>query len=674
MLSFSKITAVLLAAVCCSWGAAGLAAPNRPPSESGVIAISESPFARLHDVPVRAVELGEGFWKDRIDKNRDNSIPMLLRLLEEHGVVDNFRRLSGRKNVERRGFLFTDSDLFKWIEAAAFTLGYNRAPKLEAALESVIDDVLAAQGRDGYLNTYHVDERADKRFTNFRSNHELYCLGHLIQAAIAYYRATGRRALLDGAVRYADYVISLFGPGKRQCFPGHPEIEMALVELYRTTGSRQYLEFARYLLDGVDIGKIEEKVTESDFMYLFSALPFTSRRELRSHAVRGMYACCGATDYYMETGDPEFRKTLEILWNDMTRYKMYITGGAGARYEGEAFGNPYELPNERAYTETCAAIGSIMWNWRMLCATGEARFADVLERALYNGFLAGVSLDGCSYFYRNPLESIGNNERQAWHECTCCPPNVERMLASLPGYLYSTSPEGLWVHFYHAGTLRWKLESGTGITVKTETDYPWKGTITLIVEPERAEKFSLFLRLPGWASGARVRVNGGGIAGKYGPSEYCEINRAWQKGDRVTIVLSMEPRAIFANPRLENARGSVSLSRGPLVYCLESPDNPGFPVFDVTLPLYLRHPSADITAKFLPGMLGGVAVLERRAFVYSSELQTHPLYGYEPYGERHRSVTARFIPYYAWANRGISDMTVWMPYVNANDTFHESGY
>ncbi len=653
---------------------AGLCEAARPHSESGVIATWGSPYARLHDVPVHAVTLGAGFWTPRIQKNRDASIPALLKLLEEHGVVDNFRRLSGRRDVERRGFLFTDSDLFKWMEAAAFTLQYNDAPVLKAHLQSVIDDVLAAQGEDGYLNTYHVDALAGKRFTNFRSNHELYCLGHLIQAAVAWYRATGKDDLLQGARRYADYVMSIFGPEKRQCFPGHPEIEMALVELYRTTGERSYLDFARYLLDEVELNKIEERVSDSDFMYLFAGLPFTSRRELRSHAVRGMYACCGATDYYMETGDARFLRTLEILWNDMTRYKMYVTGGVGSRYQGEAFGNRYELPNERAYTETCAAIGSIMWNWRMLNATGEARFADVLERALYNGFLSGVSLDGRHYFYRNPLESLKNNERQEWHECTCCPPNVERMLASLPGYFYSTSREGLWVHLYHANTLTWKLEDGTAVIVKQETEYPWEGAVSLSIEPEERAEFSLFLRLPGWASGARVMVNGTRVKESCGPSEYCEVRRAWEKGDRVTLFFPMGPQVVFANPRVENVRGSVALTRGPLVYCLESDDNAGFPIFDVVLPLHPRHLSADITATYIPGLLGGVVVLERPAVVYSRELESLDLYNSEPFGELHRRVNARFIPYYSWANRDVSDMTVWVPYVNADGKYYESGY
>lgn len=643
-------------------------------SDKGVISTSSSPYARLHDVPIHAVRLGEGFWKSRLEANREKSIPALLELLEGHGVVDNFRRLSGRKNVERRGFLFTDSDLFKWMEASAFALQSDNDREIKRKLDEIIDEVLAAQGDDGYLNTYHVDERADQRFTNFAVNHELYCLGHLIQAAIAYYRGHGDRKLLNGAIRYIDYIMSIFGPGKRQCFPGHPEIEMALVELYRTTGDRKYLEFSGYLLNDIDLQRIEEEVSDDDFRYTFAGLPFTSRRELRSHAVRAMYACCGATDYYMETGDEEVWKTLEILWNDMSRYKMYVTGGVGSRYRGEAFGNPYELPNERAYTETCAAIGNIMWNWRMLNATGEARFTDIMERALYNGFLAGVSMDGCHYFYRNPLLSLKNNERQPWYECTCCPPNVERMLASLPGYMYSTSKEGIWVHLYHSSELDWRLENGTGVMLTQETEYPWKGRIVITVTPEKKEEFSLFVRLPQWSAGARVTVNGEWVRGDYGPGTYCEINRVWNASDKLEIMLSMRVQTVFANPRVSESSGKIAIRRGPLVYCMESTDNSSFSLFDVVFPLQPRNLSEGFSVKYLPKLLGGMVVLEKSAISFNPPLDETPLYSNAPYTQYNAQVRATMIPYYAWANRGITDMTVWVPYLYKDRKFYERGF
>jgi len=527
----------------------------------------------------------------------------------------------------------------------------------------MVDEVLAAQGKDGYLNTYHQNGHADKRFTNFRDNHELYCLGHLIQAAIAYYRGSGEHKLLDGARRYADYVISLFGPGKRQCFPGHPEIEMALVELYRTTGEKKYLDFADYLLNGVDVAKLEQKVSQRDLEYAFSGLPFKSRTELRSHSVRAMYRCCGAADLFMETGDLEAWKVLEALWKDMSQYKMFVTGGVGSRYETEGFGNPYELPNERAYTETCAAIGSIMWNWRMLNATGEARFADIMERSLYNGFLSGVSLEGDHYFYRNPLTSFGDNERKPWYDCTCCPPNVERTLASLPGYLYSTNAEGIWVHLYHSSELSWRLENGNNLKLIQQTKYPWENAVEIKVEPAGKSEFTLFLRIPEWSLKAIITVNGKPLSEAAAPESYYAIKRIWKKGDLVQLEFDMPVQAVRANPRLREGMGSVALQRGPIVYCLESPDYQDMSIFDVVLPLNPDRPYQGFTAQFSPELLGGIVVLEKKALAYEPSLTEMPLYSFAEIPRPSRSVTMLAIPYYAWANRGKSQMQVWIPWV-----------
>lgn len=638
--------------------------PVRPVHEMGIISTSSSPHARLHDVPISAVTLGDGFWKPRLVANRDRSLPELLRLLEEHGVVDNFRRLSGRRNVERRGYLFTDSDLYKWMEAAALVLQSNEDPQLKASLDSLVNVVLAAQGKDGYLNTYHQGQRAKERFTKFKSNHELYCLGHLIQAGIAYYRGSGERRLLDGAMKYADYVISLFGPDKRQCFAGHPEIEMALVELYRTTGEKRYLDFADYLLNHVQLDKVEEKVTSRDFQYLFSGLPFISRKEIKSHAVRAMYACCGATDLYMETGKPAVWETLQTLWKDMSQYKMYVTGGVGSRYEGEAFGNKYELPNERAYTETCAAIGNIMWNWRMLNATGDERYTEIMERALYNGFLSGVSLSGDQYFYRNPLTSLGDNERQPWYACTCCPPNVERTLAKIPGYIYSTSPEGLWVHFYQNNELKWHLENGKSIQIKQSTGYPWENKVEMTLNPESGKTFSLFVRIPAWTTGASISLNGRELREKpINPGSYFEIRRKWNKGDIVALEFAMPVQPVFSNPRVGEDFGSIALQRGPVVYCLESPDFPNTSIFDIAVPLNPENLQAGFAAQFQPDLLGGVVVLQKQALAYDPSLIDQPLYRFSPFRRPTRSVDLKAIPYYAWANRGPSKMKVWVPWV-----------
>jgi DUF1680 family protein len=329
-------------------------------------------------MPIRAVTMGDGFWAQRMRTNVEDSIPTLLALLEEHGVVDNFRRLSGRKNQGRRGPLYTDSDLYKWMEAVAFVLQSGDRPQLHETLDKIIDDVVAAQEPSGYLNTYYVGERAKLRFSEMYRSHELYCLGHLLQAGIAYYRATGNRKLLDGGIKYADYVLHTLGPEKKPAVTGHPEFEMALVELYRTTGDKRYLDFVNYLFTGE---ALRLQLSDEQVKYLFSGIPFTSRNELEGHAVRALYACSGATDYYLETGDVSYADTLDKLWKDLVERKMYITGGVGSYAEGESVGAAYDLPNQNAYAESCAAIANLMWNWRMLAAKADARYADIMEEA-----------------------------------------------------------------------------------------------------------------------------------------------------------------------------------------------------------------------------------------------------------------------------------------------------
>jgi DUF1680 family protein len=552
----------------------------------GVLSVAHSPYAKLHTVPIRAVKMGDGFWSARRAINVEKSIPTMLAELEQHGVVDNFLRLEGKKDVPRRGPLYTDSDIYKWMEAVAFVLQSGDEPKLRAEFDRLTGIILAAQEPGGYLNTYWSEERTPKRFTEMYRSHELYCMGHLLQAAIAYYRATGDRKLLDGGIRFANYMLDNFGPRKRPALTGHPEFEMALVELYRTTGDRRYLDFAGYLLSGVERERLH--LTDDQVQYMFSGKPFTSRTEFEGHAVRAMYASCGATDYYMETGDAAYLKTLETLWGDLVNRKMYITGGVGSREAGEAFGEAYELPNAQAYGESCAAIGNMMWNWRMLLARGESRFADVMERALYNGINSGMSLSGTLYCYRNPLESSGEKIRNEWYDTTCCPPNLERILASLPGYMYSTSPQGVYVNLFHSSTLDWHLENGMGVRIAQQTEYPWKGTVDLTVDPASAAEFSLFVRIPAWADGTAVAITPFPRLlplGRTSPS-LVNISRfiaAGSPATRVHIEFDMRARLVRANPLVREDAGRLALERGPLVYCLEQPDQPGFNLLDATL-------------------------------------------------------------------------------------------
>jgi DUF1680 family protein len=622
----------------------------------GVIHLDRSPYAKLHSVPIRAARLGEGFWSARMRINVERSIPTMLEELEQHGVMDNFRRLSG-KQAPRRGPLYTDSDIYKWIEAAAFALESGDRPDLHATIDRLTDEILAAQEPSGYLNTYYVDERKDKRFSEMYRSHELYCLGHLLQAAIAYYRATGNRKLLEGGMRYANFMVENFGPAKRPALTGHPELEMALVELYRTTGERKYLDFAGYLLSGVERERLH--LTDDQIQYLFSGIPFPSRQQFEGHAVRAMYAASGATDYYAETGEAAYGTTLDRLWKDLVNHKMYITGGVGSREAGESIGLAYELPNAQAYGESCAAIGNMMWNWRMLAVTGEARFADVIERALYNGINSGMSLSGTLYCYRNPLESTGEKIRNEWYDTTCCPPNLERILASVPGYFYSTNAKGVYVNLYDNSHLDWHLDNGAGLKIDQTTRYPWGNTVEILVAPAVASEFSMFLRVPGWSRATEFAVNGKPTQGAR-PGEYFEIHRQWRAGDRIEVKFDMTPRLTRANPLVREDAGRVAVERGPLVYCLESADQPALgPLFDAEL----TAPSEPFRETFDADLLSGVLVLRHKGALAEKPFADEPLYqGFtRPFGPQFKSVDLSFIPYYAWANRGFTSMEVWVP-------------
>ena len=621
--------------------------------DQGILNLEHSPKAVMHPVPVRAVTLTDGFWYARRKTNVERSIPVMLQLLEEHGVVDNFRRLSGKKNVERRGPLYTDSDLYKWMEAVGFVLQSGDDPKLRAILDGLVDEVLAAQEPSGYLNTYWSGDRAKSRFTEMTRGHELYCLGHMLQAGIAYYRATGNRKLLDGGIRFVDYLVSDFGPDKRPLLTGHPELEMALVELYRTTGNRKHLELAKYLLSGVERDRL--KLKDSEVRYMFSGKPFTARTEFEGHAVRAMYASSGAADYVAETGDPAYQTTLDRLWTDLTTRKMYITGGVGSRSQGEAFGEPYELPNSQAYTESCAAIGNMMFQFRMLALHGESKYADIMERALYNGINSGVSLNGTLYCYRNPLASNGEKIRNEWYDTTCCPPNLQRILASLPGYFYATSKAGLYVNFYHNSDLNWRLEDGTALRVTQSTAYPWKGDVTLTVSPAVEKEFTVYARIPQWSAATIATVNGTKYsAPKAG--EYLAITRRWKPRDRIELRFDMTPKLLVSNPQVAENHLKVAVQRGPLVYCVEQIDQQAKLadlLFDASGAF--RVSSSD--------MLGGITLLQHSGAAYEQPLSNRPLYETLTAAAERRIKPAglTLIPYYAWANREQSAMEVWIP-------------
>ena len=623
-----------------------------------IVDTRHSKFAVLHPVPVQAVTLDDqSFWGQRRKVTLEKSMPTMFAELEKHGTLDNFRRLEGKSNAARIGPLYTDSDIYKWLEAAAFFLASAPNAALQKQVDTAIEVIGGAQEPSGYLNTYYQGDREKLRFTEMFRSHELYCLGHLLQAGIALQRANGDHRLLDIGTKYADYILATFGPDKKPASTGHPELEMALIELTRQTGDPRYRDFAGYLLSGVETERLHLKPEQTT--YMFSGVPFISRTEFVGHAVRAMYAACGATDYYAETGDPAYRTTLDRLWKDAMSHKMYITGGVGSRAQGEAFGEPFELPNAQAYTESCAAIANYMWNWRMLAVEGESRFADVMERALFNGINSGMSLDGTLYCYRNPLESRGEKIRNDFYDTDCCPPNIERTMGALPGYFYSTNAQGVVVNLYGSSTLNWHLESGQAFRMQQTTNYPWQGSVDFTIEPATPAEFSLLLRIPAWSKTTQLTVNG--QAQPTLPGQFAEIHRTWKPGDKVHLVLDMTPRLTEANALVRENAGRVAVERGPLVYCLEKPDQPlNASLFDDSLLVDAR---ARFTEIYRKDLLDGVLLLEHPGVTTAKPLEDDPLYrdfSITPSAHR-KPVTLTFIPYYAWANRGQQEMEVWVP-------------
>jgi DUF1680 family protein len=634
-----------------------------PSKEAGVVSTTNSPFCRLRPVPIRAVQMHEGFWKPRIDKNATIGLRRQMEQLREHGVVDNFLRLYGKSAKEFQGYSFCEEHLYKLIEAASWTLQTYKTPEIERMIDETIKIIEPAQGEDGYLNTYYQRERAAQRWTDGVSPpfpeekmgdymYELYCAGHLFQTAVAHHRSTGDEKLLRIACRYADYICEEFGPGRRQGHPGHPEIEMALIELYRETGVRRYLDTAGFFIDQLG-GK--------------------EMHEILGHAVRAVYFCCGMADYYAETGGSAYLKALERLWKSMTETKMYITGAVGGRVRAESFGREFELPNENSYTETCAAIGSAFWNWRMLSLNGEARFADLLELTMYNSILSGVSLSGDRYFYMNPHASNGRptgdpwytserhgvSARQEWFPVFCCPPNVARFLASVSGYFYSTSEESIWVHLYDNSTVRWHLQDGTEFSLSQKTNYPWDGRVEIQISSEEKKEVTLHIRIPGWCRDASITVDEISCPSPVEPGTYYEIKRSWKGGAKIVLSLAMPPTLIISNPMAAENRCSVAVKRGPLIYCFEGVDNPELSVREAKLTFDPEDPPRNIRSQHRQDLLGGVTVLTGEASVPVENWG----FLYKPFDKKpleKKPVTLKAIPYYAWANRGPSEMTVWL--------------
>ena len=624
-------------------------------------------------VPFTCVSLDDGFWASRQRVNRTVTIPAAYRHCLETGRVDAFR-LGWRPGMPDPPHIFWDSDVAKWLEAACYTLSTHPDPPLRGQVDGLVRLICDSQQADGYLNSHFTVVESEKRWTNLRDWHELYCAGHLMEAAVAHHMATGARQLLDAMCRYADYIASVFGPGEGMVrgYPGHEEIELALAKLYRVTGQQRYLALSRFFIDERGRspshfveearGRGEERPrTGRRLEYWQAHCPVREQTEAVGHAVRAMYLYCGMADIAAETGDVALIEACERLFRNVTGRRMYVTGGIGSTGQGERFTRDYDLPNESAYAETCAAIGLVFWTHRLLQLDCNSLYADVMERALYNGAISGVSLDGERFFYVNPLavhRGPGDDEaserhtgrRQGWFGCACCPPNIARLIASMGQYLYSVSDSDLAVHLFAAGTASVAI-CGRQIDIRQETDYPWDGRVRVTVTPAEGTEFGLRLRLPGWCRDASLSVNGH-------PCEFERVNgyarivRTWQPGDEVELTLRMPVERVYAHPDVRAASGRVALQRGPIVYCLEGADN-GPALERICLPR-----DAALGAVKEPELLGGVTVLRGQAVRAVPAGDGRPLYTAHP--TRTEPVPVNAVPYCVWENREPGDMLVWL--------------
>ena len=609
--------------------------------------LSATPHAQLQPVSVGAVTLRDEFWQPRRAINENQTIFSQYEHLQKTGRLANFRRAAGDEAGEFEGIYFNDSDVYKWLEAAASSLCAPN-PEIKKLVDEVAELIIAAQCEDGYLDTYYILKPEVNRWEKLADQHQLYCMGHFIQAAVAHHRATGETQLLDAARRVADCIDRDFGlacDGKIEGTDGHEEIEMALVELYRATREERYLKLAQFLVDVRGNGSAGGNAYHQDHV------GFRELERVTGHAVRALYYAAGATDLALETGEDALWDALDAQWTNFTARQMYVSGGGGSRWEGEAFGFDYELPNQRAYTETCASIAVVMWAFRMNQHRGQARYFDVLERALYNGVMSGLSLGGDEYFYQNPLADDGHHRRQKWFGCACCPPNVARLLAQLPGYFYSTAGDDeIWAHLFAQSEARISLGHET-VVIEQRTDYPRGGEIRFCVNQTPAREWTLRVRVPDWARGAQIEIDGQTREVEAG--EYLEIRRHWKSGDCATLTLPMQPRRVRSHAyALENG-GRVAVLRGPLLYCAEAIDNPDVDLRDLIL-------SAPLEASWQGETLGGVTVL--RGVAASARPADNALYaqdGAPVWGEAKR-VELTMIPYYAWANRAAGQMQVWL--------------
>jgi DUF1680 family protein len=659
-------------------GANGAAAAT---SSVGLVDVRQSPRAAVQSVGFNEVHWTKGFWADRVATCREHSIPSMWQIMESgqyKPFLGHFLIAAGAAEGDYHGAKWNDGDFYKWIEAACASLAAHPDSELQSHVDRATAAIIAAQGQDGYLHTpvliaqRHGDAAA-KPFSD-RFAFEMYNMGHLMTAACVHHRATGRDDFLQAARRTGDFLCAAFRQptpelARQSVCPSH---YMGLVELYRTTGEQRYLDLAKKLFE------MRRLVPDGSDDYQ-DRLPFTEQREAVGHAVRANYLYAGAADLYLETGDPALWKTLDAVWHNLVEKKLYITGGCGALYDGaspdgspdqphitrvhQAYGRNYQLPNTTAHSETCASVGLVLWNWRMFLATGEARFIDVLELALYNSVLSGVSLDGANYFYVNPLRNVDPlptelrfpRTRQPFFTSFCCPPNVVRTIAEASQYAYAKKGKTLWVNLYGGNRLNTTLE-GRPISIVQETDYPWSGGITIAIDKWEGGEFEFKLRIPGWCHSSVLAVNGQLVEVHLAPGTFTTLRRQWKAGDRIELDLAMPDELMQSHPLVEETRNQVAVMRGPIVYCLETPGLPeGVKLNEVAL-----SNKAAVDPRFDSQLLGGVTAIETEAVIRPETSWNGQLYRpLQSAPARRQRVT--LTPYFAWGNRGETEMSVWLP-------------
>lgn len=593
--------------------------------------IKEQPLKMIEQIDFSHVKINDNFWSPRLSKHVSATLPVCIDQIENQtGRIRNFEN-AAKGEGEHSGIFFDDSDVYKALEGMAYSLINNPDPELEKKADEWIDKFAAAQQPDGYINTFYTLTGLDKRWTNM-DKHEMYCAGHMIEAGVAYYQATGKRKLLDVCIRMTDHMMSQFGPGKRHWVPGHEEIELALVKLYQTTQEQKYLDFAYWLLEerGHGHGTMGDEGKWNP-VYYQDIVPVRQLTDISGHAVRCMYLYCGMADVAALKNDTGYIAAMDRLWDDVVHRNMYITGGIGSSHDNEGFTEDYDLPNLDAYCETCASVGMVLWNQRMNQLTGDSKYIDVLERSLYNGALAGISLGGDRFFYVNPLESKGDHHRQEWYGCACCPSQLSRFLPSIGNYIYASSDDALWVNLYIGNTGQIRIGE-TDILLTQETDYPWDGSVKLTISTSLPLEKEIRLRIPNWCKTYDLSINGKRI--NVSEEKGYAVIKDWKSQDVIALDMDMPVEIVAADPHVKENFGKRAIQRGPLVYCMEEIDNPVY--FDQIQ----LSPSTTFQTAFASDILNGIKTIKTNG----------------------RAQSATFIPYYAWDNRKAGKMRVWIPY------------